>query len=359
MSKKRFVKLRELNRQRNYAMKQFRLWLARLLFDKKTRETFRLDGIKSVLLLRDDDKIGDMIVSTSLIRELATSGYIVDVLCGAHNAQVITHNPYVNNIITAPSDLQEKLSLANQFAEKKYDLVIDMGDKISPFHLRFLRKINAKNVVGFNKEKYNLYNLSLSYKGFDRHITDRYLALMQAINIATPSINYDYFIPDRVMQDVTTFLQSLPGQQTIVINPYTADNRRDISQQQLHLIVSCLKERYAGVNIILIGSAERIQALKLEDIYINPFSSLESAAALIQHASLIISPDTAIVHLAAVWKKPLVCLYGNDMHGAFINSRVWGPGYPEAIQITSEDKHHAISTIAVDDIMNAAKTLLG
>lgn len=358
MKKKKFAKLREWNRRRNYFMKNLRMNIARLLFDRKKPTAFVLSDIKRVLFLRDDDKIGDMVVSTSLFREFGRAGFIIDVLAGKNNISVIESNPWINQKFIAPENNKKRFLLAKKLATNPYDLVIDMGDKISPAHLYFLKLLKAKNVIGFNKSDYNIYNKSINFSGYDQHITARYNLLMESLNFKYFSTDYDLHSTVEIQSLVTDFVSSLPGNRKFVINPFAADPRRDMSDTQLAALVSKLQIEYPDSDIIFIGIPSRIKKLTYPGTYLNPFTGLASAVEMIRHADLVISPDTSIVHIAAAWKKPMVCLYGNDIHGKFINSAVWGPGYPQAIPLSTKDKFHPVSTISVDEIFSAIKSLL-
>lgn len=359
MKKKKFSTLREWNRRRNYFMKEMRMNLARLLLDHKRKRPFDLSTVKQVLFLRDDDKIGDMVVSTSLFREFHRAGYQVDVLAGKGNASVIEHNPWINRIHISPRDPAGKIALAKTLAIEEYDLVVDMGDKMSPAHLRFLTTLNAKNAIGFNKSKYRVFNKSIDFFGYDKHITARYALLMEAMHLTAFSTDYDLHCSPEVQQSVAAFFERFDHRHpTFVINPFTADPRRDLSEQQLAELVRKIHLQYQNVNIILIGVPARIQQLRIEGTHINPFDTLSSAIEIVRRTDLVISPDTSIVHIASAWKKPLVALYGNDLHGHFVNSSVWGPGNTRAVQLFTKDKYHQISTIAVDDIIAAIGTLL-
>ncbi|WP_425338135.1 glycosyltransferase family 9 protein, partial [Buttiauxella noackiae] len=131
---KKFAKLRQWNRRRNYYLKSLRMRFAKLLWDYRSRAPFELNDIKKVLLLRDDGKIGDMVVSTSLFREFHSRGYIVDVLATPENVIIIENNPFIRKILTTNSN-----NLVDYLFKEQYDAVIDMGDKISPASLHFLR----------------------------------------------------------------------------------------------------------------------------------------------------------------------------------------------------------------------------
>jgi len=358
MSKKKFSKLREWNRRRNYFFKSLRMDIARIFHDHKKPRHFDLASVKQVLFLRDDDKIGDMVVSTSLFREFGKAGFKIDVLAGKNNASVIEHNPYIRRIVVAPGDQNDSIFLAKKLARHQYDLVVDMGDKISPARLRFIKSINSKSVIGFNKSKYNIYNKSLDYLGYDTHITARYSLLLDTMEFKNFSTDYDLHCSDEIKKSVGLFFKTLPGSLKIVINPFAADTRRDLSISQLEELVRRIKEKWSGADVIIIGMMSRISCLSIPETHINPFNSLSSAIEIIRRADLVISPDTSIVHIATAWKKPLVCLYGNDVHGKFINSAVWGPGNTHAVQLFTKDKDHPISSIAVNDIISSIEQLI-
>lgn len=351
--KKRFAKVRALNRKRNFFIKKLRLYIARIFFDYNKPRPFDLSECKTVLFLRDDDKIGDMVVSTCLYRDFYHSGYQVDVLAGKKNASVLEYNPYIKNLHISGESKCEKMKVAKKLRLRNYDLLIDMGDKLSPFSLKFLRAINAKNVIGFNKAAFNIYNHSITFTGFDKHITERYKFLMEDMGLENYSAAYDLHLSDAVINDVENFIENLSYDKMIVINPFTADSRRDMSLPQLNQLIEELKRNIPNCAIIIIGDPSVIKKIKNDHAIISPFTSLSSSCRFIYLADLIITPDTSIVHIAAAWHKPLVSLYGHDMHGDYINSILWGPGYPEATQIFTHDKYHSISSISVNQIIKA------
>lgn len=351
-SEKKFATLRKWNRKKNYLMKALRMRLAKMVWDLKEKNEFTLASIKKILLLRDDDKIGDMVVSTSLLRELSKKGYTVDVLATPNNVAIIENNPHINNIyLTSAVDTLQKLGA------ERYDLIIDMGDKISPTSLRYLREVNGRNVIGFNKESYNIYNKSISYKGYNSHITERYSLLMKTLELQSFSTHYELFYPEEFKAEVTEFLNGLGFQRVILINPFAADSRREMSFEQLIPLLTSLRTLYPQTAIVLLDHLNKIDFSLPAGVFINPFQNILAAIALIANVDLIISPDTSIVHIAAAYDKPLVSLYGNDIHGKYINSDVWGPGYANAIQIRTQDKYHPVSTIEVDIIISAIQKL--
>lgn len=351
-SAKKLSTLRRWNRKKNYFMKALRMRIAKIIWDNRRKKPFALQDIQKILLLRNDDKIGDMVVSTSIMRELSAQGYTVDVLATPKNIAVIQTNPRLNKVLNTDDE-----DISAQLKAENYDLIIDMGDKISPSSLRFLQSIAGKNVIGFNKEKYNIYNKSIHYKKYNDHITSRYSALMKELGLSNYTTNYELFYPKELDAKVTHFLQETGHEKFVLINSFAADSRREISLIQLKELIDALKITHPEMGIVLLDHLKRINIPLPEGVYISPFNTIPSATALIAQVDMIISPDTSIVHIAATYNKPLIALYGNDLHGEFINSDVWGPGYTDAIQLRTLDKYHPVSSIPVNDIVAAIKKL--
>ncbi|WP_426578357.1 glycosyltransferase family 9 protein [Xenorhabdus stockiae] len=352
MVEKRFKKLREINRRKNHFFKKIKFNLAKKFIDKWEKKEFSLSGINKILFLRDDNKIGDMIVSTPVLKSLSQSGYELHVLSGHSNYCVIENNPHIDKVYFYPDKYMDIIKLGLEMREEKYDLIIDMGEQISVIYLLFLRLINSNNVIGFNKENINLYNNNITYSGYDLHITERYKSLMDNMRIKDFNMRYDIYIPDSLKVKVSEFYSQLPGKTTVVINPFSADKKRDLSKEQLIGIISHLENSYSPINIILIGNPERINKISyLNNCVLNPFVDFISAVEIIRNSDLVISPDTSIVHVAAAYEKDIIALYGNDKHGEFINNHVWGPGNKNAIQLVQEKANSKISEIPTERIL--------
>ena len=101
----RFRKIREWNRRRNYYFKKVKLnikiYIAKLIWDKRRKSVFDIKSVKTVLLLRNEGTVGDVVVTTPLVKCLCESGYTVDLLLTKSSSVVMEHNPYVRNIYEA------------------------------------------------------------------------------------------------------------------------------------------------------------------------------------------------------------------------------------------------------------------
>ncbi|WP_171455135.1 glycosyltransferase family 9 protein [Serratia marcescens] len=346
ISSGRFKKLREWNRRRNYYFKEVKLnikiYIAKLIWDKRRKSNFDIKAIKTVLLLRNEGTIGDVVVSTPLVKCLYESGYTVDLLLTKSSSVAMKYNPYIRNIYEAGDCNNEVFlkrfshtvaeSTMRALNENSYDLVVDLCLFDTPVHRMMLfRDLNAKFVLGFNKWNFiNHYSKSIPFKNGAEHVT-------KAISLAAHNMGldfknshtYDLHIPDAIASEVRKYLSVWEGKNKIVINAFTGSPERNLSQEQLTQTIEMINEKSDDIIIIILDHRKELNVTLPDNVAINPFNSLHHVMELIRQVDLVISPDTSIVHISAAWKKPLISVYKNITD----NNDLWAPGYKEACQI--------------------------
>lgn len=346
ISSGRFKKLREWNRRRNYYFKEVKLnikiYIAKLIWDKRRKSNFDIKTIKTVLLLRNEGTIGDVVVSTPLVKCLYESGYTVDLLLTKSSSVAMKYNPYIRNIYEAGDCNNEVFlkrfshtvaeSTMRALNENNYDLVVDLCLFDTPVHRMMLfRDLNAKFVLGFNKWScINHYSKSIPFKNGKEHVT-------KAISLAAHNMGldfknshtYDLHIPDAIASEVRKYLSVWEGGIKIVINAFTGSPERNLSQEQLTQTIEMINEKSDDIIIIILDHRKELNVSLPDNVAINPFNSLHHVMELIRQVDLVISPDTSIVHISAAWKKPLISVYKNITD----NNYLWAPGYKEASQI--------------------------
>ncbi|MEQ5393732.1 glycosyltransferase family 9 protein [Proteus sp. fly-1013] len=357
MRSKKLSTIRRLNRQKNYFFKKVKFLIAKFFIDPISRKSFSLKKEPKVLFLRDDNKIGDMVVSTSILRHLKNNGYSVDIVSGNNNFCVIEYSDLYNKNYTYEEKLFSIIKLAFELRKEKYDLIIDMGELLPISYLLFIRIINAKNVVGFNKANIKMYNLNIGYDKYQSHVIERYKKMLNVLNVPFSELKYEITIPYVIDDKIKSFINNLPYKKTVVINPFSASEKRDISREQLLFIISYFKEY--KVNIIFIGKQNDLKSLQFENILGNPIGDFISASAIIKYADLVITPDTSIVHVATTFDKPTLALYGNDYHGLYVNNYLWSPNNKKAIQVTQDKIDSKVSEISTDIIKSKLDILVG
>ena len=104
-SPRKFKKIRELNRRRNYLFKKIRnvirVYIAKAFWDSRVRREADLTSVKTVLLMRNEGAIGDVVVDSALVKCLHKAGMTVDFLLTKSNSQVMRDNPHIRHIYEA------------------------------------------------------------------------------------------------------------------------------------------------------------------------------------------------------------------------------------------------------------------
>ena len=127
--------------------KKFKAFLLRFLTNKK-KVNFDIKKSKSVLILKYD-RIGDMVVTTPIFRELkhAYPNIEISVLASQANKDVIKYNPYVDDIyINYKNNIFTDLPTLLKLRKEKFDVCIELDHSVIPHAIIRLKIINSKKI---------------------------------------------------------------------------------------------------------------------------------------------------------------------------------------------------------------------
>lgn len=335
--------IKYLNRQRNLKIKPLKSAIKLYLLNrkKKERSPLRLEHYSSVAILMNDQGIGDAIVTSYLIKSLRENRLKVYVVVEKRIAFLFEQFITVDGVI-----LYDKKKGIKQFKKQLNSLSIDVAiDLVDKGHNSIRRSqiilaINPLHAIGFNQEKYKLYDTSIFYDQYTSHISKRSEQILKLLNIEADSIKYHVNLPDQAHESVEKFIRPylLSGKNIIIFNPYGSNIARSFSDTQIETILSFLSH-YDNCVTIVVGEPNKIKHIKTStNIIINPLGSFFETVALIKFATLVITVDTSIVHVASIYDKKMLCIYNNRIiDNKFINNFVWGPNYPNALQIFTKE----------------------
>jgi len=344
-----FKKIREWNRRKNYYLKKVkleaRISIAKLLWDKRAKVSFNPDSVKTILLVRNEGKVGDIIVSTPLIRSLHQAGYAVDLLVTEACYDVIKYNPFIRHIYKARNctynhylkSLNHTVSKATikMLNRNKYDLIIDPSLSEMPVHrMKLFNDINARFVIGLNKKPdIGHYTVSVRFKNKKQHVTELLSLFSKIIGVKDKgSADYSLYFPDGVLDEVKFFLDPWKNKKKIIVNAFAGTPERNFSQQQLLELVHLVNNKGKQIKLIILDHRNELLVPLPDGVVKNPFCTLHHVMALIKESDVVITPDTSIVHISAAWKKPLIAVYKN-----LPNNNMWAPGYENASRIIVHD----------------------
>ncbi|WP_313081306.1 glycosyltransferase family 9 protein [Atlantibacter sp.] len=326
--------LRQFNRAKNDALRSVKLKLLNAWLNATSRpQPWQPEKVKRVLLLRLDDKIGDMIVTTGTAKRLADHGYEVSVLTGKICANLLEHCDAVKQTYR----YERRMSL-QPLREQRFDVIIDFDDVFSHERLNLLYRLPPPHVIGFNKPGCAQYTQQIELLNSEKHITERHRKVLSLFNLPDAPFKYYLGSDPKALAGLTHYLTRPANGWLIAINPFTGSEDKDFSREQVQGIINFLKQRYDAVRVLLIGRGDKLQSLGIADAEFVPDSTINTAVEIVRHADLVISPDTSIVHMACTFNTPLVAIYNTRRlkDTGLVGYKIWAPNYPAAVQLVTE-----------------------
>ena len=263
-----------------------------------------------ILIIRFSS-IGDIVLTTPVIRCLKEqTNAEIHYLTKSAFLPVLQHNPYIDKIHTLSSMFNQTL---DELKKEKFDLIIDLHHNLRT--ARFKKALGIKS-YSFNKlniQKWLLVKLKIN-RIPKEHIVERYLDTCKSLGVKNDDKGLDYFIDQSEEVD----LQTLPakyhhGYIALVIGAQHATKRLPLTKLERFC-----KNSTAPI-IVLGGKDDAANAWHLERIAPERIYnacgkySLNQSASLVKQASIVVSHDTGLMHIAAAFKKEILAVWGNTV----------------------------------------------
>lgn len=335
---------RELNRKFQDYMRPKRLALGKYIWDKKKTNKIKLENniieegnIYSILFLRYDGKIGDMVINTLLFREIKKKYPHIKIGVVSRNgaADIIRYNKNIDKIYIYSKKRKDIKKLGAEISKEKYDLLIDFSEILKINQMMFINLCGAKFNMGINKKDWNLFNISLDKIDYNYHITKLYDDILKKLGVEAVDLSYDIFLTEKEKQVANNIKEDY-----IVFNPYAASKHRSFNLEKSIEICKILLEKRKE-NLVLIGTIdhrkelEKIKKTLGKRVLIPKLNGILEVASAVEKANLIVTPDTSIVHIAVACDKDILGIYRKNKEDK--NSILWGPNSKKAKIIFVEE----------------------
>ncbi len=326
-----------------------------------------MSDIRKILFITLSN-IGDCILTLpvlDILKEKFPQAKIT-VLAGPRPKQVFEGNPAVHRLIiyNKRSGLKEKIALFKALGKEDFDIVVDLRNSLlglfipARYRTRPLLSIPA-NIVHMKDR--HLYRIKGIMSGLN--IDTQAQAPRRSLHISLQDENY--------IKNILENNKISEQDKIAVISPGArSDTKR--WQPDKFLRLSSLLAREFGLKIVLVGDSDDIYTSR----YIcenSEFPVLDLAGKttlgqlgfLLKKASLVITNDSAVMHLASYLNAPTVGLFGIS------DERKYGPWSASGIAV-KKDIHcrpcakaqcgfktlECMSLIKVEDVLRAARTIL-
>ncbi len=311
------------------------------------------------------DRIGDVLVSTPLFAALKGRypSATVDILLSRNNCFVLDNEPLIRKRWVYDKNVFSIMRLLRNLRAEQYDFVIDLMDNPSATSTLLLALAGGTWNVGLAKENSYVYDINvplLSRK--DTHIVDRLLELLQVFKVeenrTSLRLRYQVSTPSGVFAKEFWKGQDFDGRAVIGVNISPANGARYWGVQNFRELCRSLQEEFPQRPILLLfDPTEKEQAMAIAsstpNVVLSPEThSFDQFAAVVQRLSLLVTPDTSAVHLAAAFQIPSVVLYVQSNK----DLRIWEPyNAPHEALVTDVDD---LKTIPPQHVLAAIRRLL-
>ena len=268
---------------------------------------------KTKFLIIRFSSIGDIVLTTPVIRCLKQQfdGNVeIHYLTKQTFTSLLEHNPYIDKLHSILNNISE---VKHELIEENFDFVIDLHRNIRTLKVKRMLKVQHFSFDKLNWEKWLMVNFKVN-KLPNIHIVDRYLDTLSKWNIINDNKGLDFYIEENDdVNDIPTEFNN----GYIAISVGAAHATKTLPRDKMRLLIQKLNKP-----VILLGGKEDIEKAKFvsRDI-ITPVINgcgkyrINQSAYIIKNASVVISHDTGLMHIAAAFNKPIVSLWGNTIPG--------------------------------------------
>jgi ADP-heptose:LPS heptosyltransferase len=307
---------------------RIKAYILRRLTRKKSIN-FDIQKAINILFLRYD-RIGDMVITTPVFRELKI-GYPeinITVLASKANECVLLNNPYVDRVITNhKNNLLKDLPKLLALRKEKFDVCVEFDHSVIPHSIVRLRIIKPKKIISIKKDgRYGVNGNELSLYDFytkkqtNEHFRDIWLGVLEPFGINPKSRDYNLFVTNEQNKKAQNYIKQFPSKFLVGINLEGAVKGKKIESSELFQICHGLYDQNNNIQIIILSAPDnfqsaiaRVKQMALSHVEVSyKTDRILDVAALINHLDLIITPDTSIVHIASAFNKPLVTIHENN-----------------------------------------------
>ena len=265
---------------------------------------------KKILIIRFSS-IGDVILTSPIVRCVKNqTGAELHYLTKSGMSSLVKNNPHIDKVI--PFE-KEDSTLLQRLKEEKYDLIIDLHHNLRSRKVSLALKTKVVRFHKANVAKWLKVNLK-----WDRlpkqHLVDRYFDALGRMGIENDGKGLDFFIDDKDSEKAQSYTQGAKPVVSISLGASFFTKRIPVSK------ISSWIKAFDESRIILIGGKDVIQdAKEIEEQHPGKILNLcgqinlQTSAAIIKESNVLISGDTATMHMGAALGTYLISVWGNTI----------------------------------------------
>ncbi|MBI0471267.1 glycosyltransferase family 9 protein [Pectobacterium parmentieri] len=306
-----------------------------------------------IIVPRWDAKLGDAVVSSFFLREAARLNARLTVLTVAELMPLHKQFFGVEEVMVTSANpgAGELIRLARQLGP--VDIVVHLVGRLQPVEILFFYLLRPSHIYSLD-DGLRCVNHKLGSVAAGMNVVERYHQVLHDLGAET--INSDYIIP------LPTHLPTPDTAPQILFNPWASREDKSLSPTCAVMTLRAIATAFPTYRIgILYSPRTRIQAHKLENTvacanvsHVENITSLFDVTGYLCRAQVVISVDTAIVHLAVGLKKRLIAIYP----GSPSEANPWLPPPSALTAVIYSPQTRSMATVVQKEMNNFSLPLL-
>lgn len=294
--------------------RQFRQAFARLLqrtAPKRSGSEVFTGPLNSIAILAQE-KLGDCVLLTPLVRNLhrAYPGVEIHIIAFSQaSARFFMNDPDVTAVHLAK---KEPARYKKEVLSRKFDILFNTKDHPSTHFLLQSRLIRARFKVGHrNPFHEGLFDRLLDLE-YHSHMALKNCALLEVLGVAADTEQCRPSLTEMpIQEELTNYLELLESAHPIGINISAGEPNRMWTIEKWKTLV----DRFPRYRFVVLSGPEDLDSKRLLESECSnimpspPTRNLFEVSCIVRRLSLLVTPDTSLVHIASGTKTPVVGLY--------------------------------------------------
>jgi ADP-heptose:LPS heptosyltransferase len=314
------------------------------------------------------DRVGDMILTTSVLRAIATSHETIrlDVLATPANAGVLDHNPHVRSVLLFDRRRPWTwLRLARALRRLRYDAVVDcMVFSPSLTALLLMLASGAAERIGIGGRRNDrAYSVPVAGTANPQaHHVEHLASLATAFGVERTSFDWrpEIFLSRDELDFAERLWQRAGGGRDaecraatrLLVNVSAGKAGRRWPAERFTAVLRETIGRWPSLCVLIIGTPRDAKSLRsISEATSRPTASpgLRHTFALVASSDVLLTPDTSLVHVASSFKKAVVAMYPRQI------PHRWRPYRTLSRSLASPGK---LSSLRAEPVVAALEELL-
>ena len=310
------------------------------------------------------DKLGDMIMCSGILREIvrAHPNITVDVLTTPANAPALENLTFIREVILHERGKGEGLlTLARRWRVRPYDVVVDgliWRPSVSSYVTKLMIASRAPWRIGSaGRPNEFVYNVPVRPPAtrYSEHHVDHLGRLAAPFGVVDADWRPTIALTTAEQEDAERDWSRVPGSPRILVNLSAGHPERRWSDDRFSELLRHLRRRmpYAAITVVALPdereSAQRVAAAVRARALI---PTVRQLFGLVAAADLVITPDTAVAHVASAFTRPTLALMRRRAE-----YHIWVPYHTPGRNVFGDDEA-TLAGLPVPRVIEALDELL-